>query len=574
MSNVPEGADTFSLKGFVTIGPLANNLRHEVAALGELSLNSATYAKDRAIYSTTTTTNNPTGLDVVVFSSRTLDNPHYDVPAPYVALLTEVARWSHGKATSGVLTNDSEIYRQQFNADFDGRCSDVVVGQMVSENGIWLPESVSFYIMPSTLGATFTADELEDLERSRIKLWFADEAFSTQYDEFAIEFIAPVATDRLDDFFLVSDLVEQKVAERTVPELMNIIHNVKAGNPETKIRTISFNYHDPLDRNYRLPTNWTFVIYGAAGDNIDSIKDGLSRWILENSTHTREEWAQIFPDIFTSTEFILTPLWNQFAVPNMTLTTGLYSPTVNHSKASIIARRTSTGLSYTDEHVNKVLTSIGFPYKSLALLVVGGPENRDEVDRFEEQWPDYVSSPTSSTDFNRMQLATQNWVRLINDMLLVAEEMTQFSELPQNMTRLFRTNAQNESMMYVVANYENVQYLVLSRQSMQTYFPPTNVDALQVTVEGAVGVVAMTSANVSEGAYSTYFEAVGGKAPYLYELVEVSDQNKLGNAQIDPVSGDFTALAVAPGDITVTIKVTDDTMTEATRTFTLHLYTD
>lgn len=573
MSNPnPTLADTYSLKGFVSVGAFADNDRYETAPLGELSLQSATYSKDRAIYATTSEGANATSLELRVFSSRTQAEDHYPVPAEYQTLLLAMIRWCHTQCIEGDFGNNAESARQAIMAEFDANITDAVVGPMVEQDGLWLPSSITFYINPESV--ITTPDE--ELERSRIKLWFADANFSTEYDEFEIEFLAPIANDRLDDFFLVADLVADHVAERTMEQTHILIHQIKAGKPETKIRTINFLYHDPNDTEWTLPTNWTFVIYGIAGDNIDSIKEHLANWILDNSTHTREEWAVIFPDIFTSTEFIIAPMWSQMAVPNETLQDGVYSPTVNIQNALSVARRVATGTAYTQEHIDSVVAAVGCLYKSIALLVVGGPENRDGEDRLEEVWPDYMAVLTSSLDFNRMQPETQGWVLLLHAMLQVAETMTDFSDLPQipyPMTRLRRTNAQGETYMYVVANYGNVQYLVASRQSVQQYFPPRGVDELRLTVEGAEGVVAMPNANIAAGAYATQFVGVGGSQPYQYELVSVSDPTKLTQAEIDPDTGDFTATPVAAGDIQVTIRVTDDNGTVKTQSFTLHLFT-
>ena len=575
-TNNPNLADTYSLKGFVSVGAFVDNVRYEVAPLGELSLQSATYAKDRAIYAAASSGASPTTLELSVFSSRTPDDDHYEVPTPYATLLTAMMRWCHAQAIGGVFGNNPENCRQAIMAEFDTQIRDAVVGPMVEQDGVWLPASVTFYINPDAVSTTWDPAVRAELDRSRVKLWFADSAFSTEYDEFEIEFLAPIANDRLDDFFLLADQVEIKVKARTMEETHILIHQLKDGKPETKIRTIIFEYHDPNDKDWTLPTNWSFVIYGIAGDNIDSIKEGLANWILDNSTHTREEWAVIFPDIFTSTEMILTPTWNLVAIPNQTLQDGVYSPVINMYGAQSMARRTCTGTAYTDAHIDSVLTTVGCLYKSIGLLAVGGPENRNGKDRFEEVWPDYIATPTSSADFNRMQPATQNWVLMLNAMLKVAETMTDFSDLPQSpypMTRLRRTNAAGETYMYVVANFNNIQYLVVSRQSVQTYFPPRGVDALRVTSNGAEGVTAMPNANIAAGAYATKFVGIGGVQPYRYELVSVSDTNKLQNALLDPDTGDFTGNPTAAGDIKVSVKITDDSGTVSSKEFTLHIYT-
>ena len=37
---------------------------------------------------------------------------------------------------------------------------------------------------------------------------------------------------------------------------------------------------------------------GQAGDNIDSVKDRIVEYILENSSNSQSDWEQIMPDLF------------------------------------------------------------------------------------------------------------------------------------------------------------------------------------------------------------------------------------------------------------------------------------
>jgi len=165
---------------------------------------------------------------------------------------------------------------------------------------------------------------------------------------------------------------------------------------------------------------------------------------------------------------------------------------------------------------------------------------------------------------------------MLQERLVTAEARTDFSDLPQApypMTRLRRTNPAGQSFMYVVANYNNIQYLVASRQSVQQHFPPRGVDALRITTEGAEGVTAMPNANTTLGLYSSTFVAIGGTQPYQYALVSVSDTNLLTGAAIDPDTGEFTGSPTAGGDVLVTVSVTDDNGTVAQKAFTLHIFT-
>jgi len=560
-------ADTYSLKGFVTIGDRADNAEFATAPFGELSLRSATFSKDRTYYSIPSAGTAPTTLSLSVFSSRDEAGDSVEPVQQYTDLVLSLSRWLHDQILiQGALTTVEQI-RQAINAEYGTQIRDLAIGPLVSDGVVNFPSGLSFYVNADEVLGTDPVDF--DPERSRIRLWFADQYFSNEYDEYNLEFIAPI--DTLDDFFGTAGQVETLLNQRTLTETMVKVEERKDGKPETILRTLSFDYVDPQDRNHRIPTNWTFVIYGAAGDNIDALKAGLADWILDNSTRPREEWALILPDIFTSTEIIITPMWSQFGIPNQTLIEGMYSPIVNLQMARTIAKRTAAGTGYTEAHIDAVLSTTGATYKSLALLAVGGPENRMGLDRLEEIWPDYLLVTTDSTDFDRMSLDTQRWVELLHRLLICAESMTDYSDMPQGITRLRRQNGNGEVILFAAASYANIQYLVVSRQTMQSYFPPQAVDALRLTVEGVEGIDALPNAEV-DVVYSTRFVGIGGTEPYAYDIVQAPSVAYVDALDLDPDTGVLTGLPVATGDVEIEVGIQDFAGARITKVFKLHIY--
>jgi hypothetical protein len=275
----------------------------------------------------------------------------------------------------------------------------------------------------------------------------------------------------------------------------------------------------------------------------------LSEWILANSTHTREEWVVIFPDIFSSTEFIITPMWTQYAVPNRTLDPGVYSPTTNVARAIQVARTTCTGTSYNNIHIDANLAVVGCLYKSVSLLIVGGPENSDDIFRFEEKWRDYMAVTTGSTDFNRMQPLTQQWVNMLYEMLMIAETMTEFSDIPPGFTRLRRTNGNGQHILYLVNSIENVQYLVVSKNTMQRYFPA-------IEDPTALALVPSPSATLNTPTGSLQlqlnFAVTGGVGPYTFTATSSDIASGTINASTGYLNVLFESFGTNNLDITVT----------------------
>lgn len=562
--DLPGGADTYSLKGFLSFGSLVDNVDHKVALLGELSVRSMTYSRDRELFATGTCGATGTAITATVFSSRSAADGKVTTPPEYGDLLSRMGAWMWNEALNGTFTANGEEFRQYLLAEYGTVLREVTIGPMLQQGQVWLPESITFYPLADEL----ISDNVPAyLSRGRVKVWLSNAAFSTQYDEYSYEFLAPV--DTLDDFFKVRAQVEQIVASRTDEEVFQKLQALANGDPYTILRSIMFEYRDPDDPTYRLPTNWRFIIYGAAGDNIDAIKERLIEWILENSEHTREEWAEIFPDIFTSTEFILIPLMNQYAIPNKTIEPGMYSPTVLMVRGQEIARRMAIGTKYTQAHIDSVLSVVPTTYKTVTVLAVGGPENRDGVNKFYDQWKDYINVPTTSIDYDRMDPVTSAFVARMHMLLKIAEEMTEFSDIPIGFTRLTRKALDGTTVLYVVTNYNNVQYLAASKYSVSRLFPPASETPLRLTVQGVDDVDTLQNGRPDE-TYHELFRAMGGQGPYTYSL-PAGLPDKVESHSIDPVTGAYTATFLRSGQTTITVIATDANGNRVQKAFSLYV---
>jgi PKD repeat protein len=556
---VVPGADTYSVKGFVAYGSMSNNDPETVATLGELSVRSETFAKDRSLFSTTAGTGqSSSSVNLSVFSSKKADGSVVPVPADYSTQLLTMAAWIYTQSIAGQFSANASACQQQIVAEFSSSIKDVTVGTMLQQGSQWMPEYVVFHFN----AASNSSGAAGYTTQSRIKLWFADHSFATEYDEYLIDFVTPLPPgSALDDFFKPSAQVVAEVAQMTLPKIMQQIQVVAGNDPYTLVKTIEFDYHDFNDTTFTSPTNWTFVIYGAGGDNVDAIKAALIDYILSNSSHSRDDWSKIFPDIFTATEFVICPLWNQYAVPNKDLVMGVYSPTANLVNVQTIAPSVFIGTRYTSSHITANTEVTGVPYKSLALAICGGPENRNGIARFSQKFVDYMAVPTSSLDFNRMSPDTQAWVSLLYQLLLIAEEMTEFSDIPIGFTRLKRTNANGESVLYVVASVDNVQYLVVAKDYLMTAFPPPAALSLVTPVASSI------SAPNNGGATTQTFAAGGGQGPYIYQLASID--SRIVNGAINPSTGAFTCTLPSWGNYSVSIKVTDALGATYTGNYTL-----
>lgn len=435
----------YVLKGFANHALLANNAPGTNNAIGEISSQSITYSREQGQYVNAVAPN----VTLISFLSATDAAPGPIDPSLATRTLT-IIEWIFNLS----LTTSGQIYADQFLqeilAQYQGQAENFVCGAIVNDGTHYIPEWVSW--KDSTLGATTD---------NYIKIWFADASFLAQYDEFEIVVVPPLAN--LDDFFKAGAQVEALVAARDNAQMLTSFQNAKKDaygqtRPETIMRADIYSYHDPLNATHLVSTTWGTLIYGAAGNNVDSINDALQAYILANTAHTRDEWVAIFPDIFKRTEFVMVPNWASFAIPDNTAQVGIYSPI--HNLATLNALITAYAGGYSQTHINAHATGLSHGYKSISIGAIGSIENRDSLFELTDVFPDYIAVSSTSTDFNRMSQLTQGFAELLENLLITAETMGKYTALPQGMTRLTRNN-----QLFVVASYNNIHFVVAAKSN-------------------------------------------------------------------------------------------------------------
>lgn len=434
----------YVLKGFANHALLANNTPGSNNAIGEISNGSLTYSKELGQYVNAVAPN----VTLISFLSAR-DGTAIPIDADFATRSMTIIEWIYNLALTESGQMFADVFLTQVLAAFQGKASNFQCGAIVSDAaGHYIPEWVSW------------SDSLDTTDSSNfVRIWFADASFAAQYDEFSIVVVPPITP--LDDFFKTGAAVEAEVNAVTISQLVANAQAAKNGFPETIMRTDAYNWNDPLQPTHLVPTQWTVLIYGLAGNNVDSIKDALVTYILANTSHTQAEWTQIFPDIFKRTEVTLVPNWGNYAIPNRLVEDGIYSPLANMT--ATLAQLTSYCSSYPTVHINAHAAAFGHPYKSMAVAAVGSDQNRNNLYELVQIFPDFIAVSSQSTDFARMSQDTQGWAELLEQMLIVAETMGPFTSIPAGMTRLTRNN-----QLFIVASYDNIHYLVAAKYNFPT----------------------------------------------------------------------------------------------------------
>lgn len=440
----------YILKGFYEYPSLIDNNTDKVSKFGEISDNSLTYSKNKTIHTNQTTPN----VGLISFHS-VRDNLPVNVEVAYALPILKLGEFIYQRANDGTIgaTTTPSGINQMILAEFSGIVKDITSGPVSGYNNrYYMPEYIEFTL------------EAPNDEPNLIRIWLSDEAFSGQYDQYTIEVIHPIEKNlqgNFDDWFKDPTTIKELLAAYNWPEKLQEVQERRAQYPFTYQSAYSFNYVTPGKPNLQWAANWIVIIYGIAGNNLDLIKDKITSDLLENSTHTREEWETILPELFRTTEFIATPFFNNIAIENRDFRGGIYSPTMDPRKLLTLIQRTARGNSYNPTYVanNYELSSV--LYRSLGFSMLGNPKN--PINKFSLMFPDYILVTNISDDIDRVSVITKDWMLLFNKLIKAAEEMTPYTSIPQGISRIIR-----DGIVYASAIYKNVNYLVVTKYSVDS----------------------------------------------------------------------------------------------------------
>lgn len=428
------------LYAFAHVGNLVDNTRDVVAPVGELSSFSMTFSQDKLFY---TNVDYPS-LTLVSFFYQGDEKEHLQLDLAQQILILKATDWVYRQARFGNFDESIAEFQTKFLTEFGGELEIQESGVMVNfGHNQHCPESI-------------TIAPLGQLQERNWVIWLSDEAFINQCPTSVIKPVAPIVN--LDGFFDTAQNVHPMVVPPDMQRMNDKAEELKGSYPYTALRTWVFDWVDPANEENRIPTHWLTVHYGESGNNIDQAKEAIRDHILENSDRGREEWAKIFPDIFTSTEFIVIPHYDLISRPSRTRQTAFYSPITNHTKSLQDAIAHVRGTGYNPEHIETVLETAPSLYRSLAVSVVGGPENRDGIDRFSERYPDFMNVATTHVDFGYMEEETRAFVLVLNHLLSVAESATPSSSIPREFNRITR-----DEQVYIATSFEEFLYLVVPK---------------------------------------------------------------------------------------------------------------
>lgn len=429
----------------------ADDAPQAIAEFGEISTHLMTFTRDIVNYASTT---NP---DSELFVFRSVDEmENRTLPsAGFVSGMLAFGQWIHNQLKNNTIppNRNKSAFIQTIMSQFPNMLN-VDIGEIVSSNieaDLHCPDYVSFQMMDGTY-------------RFQTTLWFIDSAMRRQYEHFEIFIIPPVPD--------ISQLINTKpnvhaiLAEQTSDVLIRNIQNIVKDQPNTALQSFRAQWHDPNDFNAVLNTEWTAVIYGEAGNDDEAIKEKIKEYILDHSNYTK--WPEIYPDLYTETEYAFFPMWNKFALSENAVQVGIYSPMVRlKDLRNVVKTFLPSGYQEIGKTVDVYLEDNLFAgsanYRTISFGCVGNPNNVDGKVDIQMLYPDLnLALGTMDADFGRMSLVTQEFCTRLHAALDVAREYDPSIPLPAEYNRVTR-----RGNYFISFRYNNFIYVLLTKYSFE-----------------------------------------------------------------------------------------------------------
>lgn len=435
-----------TLNAFVSIPALADNAIDKIGIFGELSVKSSTYTKDMRNYVDKSAY---PGIELVTFAIT--DETSTPIPNPPEDL------------TNTSLSVSNFLYTQYSNnaiplATSKATLVTAVTSEFPKIRNVRIGDILNSGLPGKRLIDYIRYDTTIDNEIWRVTLWFSDAKFRLQYPLYEIVVIPPLGdiSRLIDTPANVIEALESITIDYTINRMAAITNE----HPSTTVYTHTLRWHDPAGGSGRANTKWTVVIYGAAGNDLDLIKDAIRRYLSANSTSTK--WPIIFPDLYSENEFLLMPLWGMLATPTDGYDDGLYSSLINASDIDQQANRlipaSFMGIVNLAELKEKYLGLMATTYRGIMVMNMGNPNNVGANVVFKNMYPDYMAVSSDRSDFARMSSKTQEFVLKFLATLELARNYTLNSTLPSGYSKATKANRE-----YVGFDYEGFTYYVLTR---------------------------------------------------------------------------------------------------------------
>lgn len=432
---------------FASIARLHNNNLLVTSPIGELSNKARSYAKDPGRFSLDITV--PSATELVNFHASK-DTVEITMPENLAEVQIRVANWLYDQALIGNITDNRLNTLALLKATFTNNIEILDVGEMVTNNAIWLPSFVQGF-------------HTVDGERHDFYLWMANDYFLIQYPYVSFTVIHPLPLDEMDNLMTMN---YQEIANRFELETPSVINDreqeLTAGNgwPYTRPNVLDFQIMDLVNTGRYNVGYWRILEWGNGADAEDQLFEKIQNEILENSQYDREQWEEKIPDLFNPLEWYVIPEFGRLGIKNRTNGASTYSPIVDRETEMDIATLYLGG-NMPEDHLIKSAQTVTFMYKSLQAHFISKLNNRPGMQKIGVMIPDYQLISSLDPDFELMSSSTMQFCLEMENLLAAAEVVTPISLLPKGITRITRMNK-----VCVAKRIGKVKYVVFTKWQM------------------------------------------------------------------------------------------------------------
>lgn len=437
-----------SYLSFASLSKLHNNSLQVTSPIGELSNKASSYAKDPGKFSLAV--NVPSATELVNFLAMQ-DDQEIVMPQNLAEVQINISNWLYDQALQDKITDSRTTCLALLVATFTNDIIIEDVGEMVTNNAIWLPSFVKGY-------------HLVGEEQHGFYMWMADAYFLIQYPDVKFTVIHPLPLG--NNFDSLMNMNYQQIDERFKLETPAVVaqrERVATNNfawPGTERNIYEFQILDLINTGKYNVGSWVVWSWGNGADAEDKLFDQMQKEILDSSQFGRDKWEEKIPDLFNPLEFYVIPRFDKQGIVNRTNGASTYSPIVDGETMMDIAN-VYLAPSMPADHLIKSAQTITFLYKSLQALFVSKVNNREGFKKISAIVPKYQLISSLDPDFGSMDEEAMEFVRQMENLFAAAETVTPFSLLPIGITRITRLDK-----VCVAKRVGKVKYVVFTRWQM------------------------------------------------------------------------------------------------------------
>jgi len=438
-----------SYLSFATITKLYSNNIGVVSAIGELSGKALSYAKDPGKFSLAV--NVPSATTLVNFLS-TQDGVDIEMPQDIAEGQIGIANWLYAQALAGNVTSSPPNCLQILKAQFTTNIVIEDVGEMATNNAIWLPSFVKGYHIVGS-------------EQQPFYMWMADAYFRLQYPHVKFTVIHPLPLENKGmDWLMHANY--QEIAARLALETPLVVakRESKATNgyewPGTERNPIEFQIMDLVNLGKFNVGTWIIWHWGNGADAEDQLYEQIQNEILTNSDYPRSDWEEKIPDLFNPLEFYVIPEFGRIGVVDRTNGASTYSPIVDRETMMDIATE-YLGPTMPSTHLIKSAQTVPLMYKSLQALFVAKLNNREGMQKILSIIGDYQLIASKEPEFGNMSQESMDFAFGMEELMAGAEVVTPISLLPPGIQRVERLGK-----LCVTKRINRVKYVAFTKYQM------------------------------------------------------------------------------------------------------------